>query len=109
MGYGAWLHGEAVGCGMVLAAELSAELGLVPAAFVQRVARLVARAGLPVQAPYLRDDQWLDLMRVDKKAEAGAIRFVLIDSPGRAVLRSAPDDAVLRVIRRHSAPAGPAA
>ena len=109
MGYGAWLHGEAVGCGMVLAAELSAELGLVPPAFVQRLARLVSRAGLPVQAPYMPDAQWLELMRVDKKAEAGAIRFVLIDTPGRAVLRSAPDAAVLRAIRRHSAPAGLAA
>jgi 3-dehydroquinate synthase len=105
-GYGAWLHGEAVGCGMVLAAALSAELGLVPAAFVDRLTRLVQRAGLPVQAPDMPGERWLELMRVDKKAEAGAIRFIVIETPGRAVLRSAPDETVLRVIRRHSASVG---
>ncbi|WP_375137460.1 3-dehydroquinate synthase [Rubrivivax rivuli] len=108
-GYGAWLHGEAVGCGMVLAAALSAELGLVPGAFVERLTRLVQAAGLPTQAPAMPDERWLELMRVDKKAEAGAIRFVLIDPPGRASLRSAPDDQVLRVIRRHSVPVASAA
>jgi 3-dehydroquinate synthase len=106
-GYGAWLHGEAVGCGMVLAATLSAELGLVPAAFVDRLTRLVQRAGLPVQAPAMPAERWLELMRVDKKAEAGAIRFIVIETPGRAALRSAPDETVLRVIQRHSAPVGP--
>ena len=109
MGYGAWLHGEAVGCGMVLAAELSAQLGLVPAAFVERLIRLVERAGLPVQAPFMPDERWLALMRVDKKAEAGAIRFVVIETPGRAGLRSAPDDIVLRVIHKHTATAAVAA
>jgi 3-dehydroquinate synthase len=108
-GYGAWLHGEAVGCGMVLAAALSAELGLVPAAFVERLTRLVQAAGLPTRAPLMADERWLELMRVDKKAEAGAIRFVLIDPPGRASLRSAPDEVVLRVIHRHSTPVASAA
>ncbi len=103
MGYGVWLHGEGVGCGMVLATALSAELGLVPAAFVQRVARLVDRAGLPVQAPVMPGARWLELMRGDKKAQAGEIRFVLIETPGRAVVRSAPDGMVLRVIERHTA------
>jgi 3-dehydroquinate synthase len=105
-GYGAWLHGEAVGCGMVLAAALSAELGLVPTDFVERLTRLVQHAGLPVQAPAMPAERWLELMRVDKKAEAGAIRFIVIETPGRAALRSAPDETVLRVIQRHSAPAG---
>ena len=103
MGYGAWLHGEAVGCGMVLATALSAELGLVPAAFVQRVARLVERTGLPLRAPVMPGSRWLELMRGDKKAEAGEIRFVLIDEPGRAVVRPAPDALVLRVIQSHTA------
>jgi len=105
LGYGAWLHGEGVGCGMVLATALSAELGLVPAAFVARVARLVERAGLPVQAPLMPPARWLELMRGDKKAEAGEIRFVLIETPGRAVVRPAPGDTVLRVIEGHTAPA----
>jgi 3-dehydroquinate synthase len=109
MGYGAWLHGEAVGCGMVLAAELSAQLGLVPAAFVERLKRLVEQAGLPVQAPFMPDERWLQLMRVDKKAEAGGIRFVVIEAPGRAGLRSAPDTTVLRVIHQHTVPANAAA
>ena len=101
-GYGAWLHGEAVGCGMVLAAALSAELGLVPADFVARLTRLIERAGLPTRAPRMAPERWLELMRVDKKAEAGQIRFVVIEAPGRAGLRAAPDETVLRVIERHS-------
>jgi 3-dehydroquinate synthase len=104
MGYGQWLHGEAVGCGMVLAAALSAELDLVDAAFVQRLTRVIQRAGLPIVAPWMPPARWLELMRVDKKATGGEIRFVLIDSPGRAVLRPAADELVLRVISQHSAP-----
>jgi 3-dehydroquinate synthase len=75
----------------------------VPTAFVERVVRLVERAGLPVQAPLMPAARWLELMRGDKKAEAGEIRFVLIETPGRAVVRPAPDDTVLRVIDRHTA------
>ncbi|MBZ8138559.1 3-dehydroquinate synthase [Rubrivivax gelatinosus] len=103
LGYGEWLHGEAVGCGMVMAAELSALLGLVPPAFVERLARLCARAGLPVKGPRLGIERYLELMRVDKKAEGGEIRFVLIDAPGHAVLRSAPDALVAQAIERHLA------
>jgi len=107
LGYGAWLHGEAVGCGMVLAADLSARLGLVDAALVPRLKALCQRAGLPVQAPPLSVlplARWMDLMRVDKKAEAGEIRFVLIDGLGRATMRPAPDALVADVIRAHAAP-----
>jgi len=106
VGYGAWHHGEAVACGMVLGAALSCELGLVAADFVARLERLLVRAGLPVQAPPLPIERWFELMGVDKKAEGGAIRFVLIERPGHAVLRAAPDALVERVIARHSAPAG---
>jgi 3-dehydroquinate synthase len=102
LGYGAWLHGEAVGCGMVLASELSARLGLIPPAFVERLRTLVARAGLPVTAPDWPIERWLQLMRVDKKAEAGEIRFILIHQPGQAVLRAAPDAVVADAIRAHS-------
>lgn len=109
LGYGAWLHGEAVGCGMVLAARLSAELGLVTPAVVDRLERLIARAGLPVQAPALPFDAWMRWMRVDKKAEAGAVRFVVIEAVGRAAMRPAPDELVQRVIERHSAQPGTAA
>ncbi|RYF46096.1 MAG: 3-dehydroquinate synthase, partial [Comamonadaceae bacterium] len=108
MGYGAWLHGEGVGAGMVMAAELSHRLGLVDAAFVQRLTALIARAGLPVRGAILDADdnagRYLKLMRVDKKAEGGEIRFVVIDGPGRAVVRSAPDALVRAVIDDCCAP-----
>lgn len=102
MGYGTWLHGEGVGAGMVMAAELSRRLGLVDATFVARLRALVQRAGLPLRGPVLdpvdNAGRYLELMRVDKKAEAGEIRFVVIDGPGRAAVRSAPDALVREVI-----------
>ena len=102
MGYGTWLHGEGVGAGMVMAAHLSHELGLVDAAFVARLTGLIERAGLPTRGAVLdaQDNAgaYLAHMRVDKKAEAGAIRFVLIDGPGQAIMRAAPDHLVRQVI-----------
>jgi 3-dehydroquinate synthase len=103
LGYGAWLHGEAVGCGMVMAADLSASLGLIPGTLAGRVARLVARAGLPTTAPQLPLARWFQLMSVDKKASDGDIRFVLLDGPGSATMRAAPQQLVEAVIHRHSA------
>ena len=102
MGYGQWLHGEAVGCGLVMAAELSLRLGLIDAAFSQRIHRMVAAAGLPTVGPTLpgvdNAESYMALMRVDKKAEGGEIRFVVIDAPGRAAVRPAPDALVREVI-----------
>ena len=102
MGYGVWLHGEGVGAGMVMAAELSRRLGLVDEAFVARLTLLIHRAGLPTKGPVLdvadNAGRYLELMRVDKKAEAGEIRFVVIDGPGRAAVRTAPDSLVREVI-----------
>jgi 3-dehydroquinate synthase len=102
MGYGQWLHGEGVGCGMVMAAHLSQRLGLVDSAFVQRLTRLIEGAGLPIKGPLLdaadNAGRYLELMRVDKKAEAGEIRFVVIDSPGSAKMCAAPDALVRQVI-----------
>jgi 3-dehydroquinate synthase len=103
LGYGHWLHGEAVGCGMVMAADLSARLGLIEPAFAQRLARLIERAGLPVRGPALGAARYLELMRLDKKAEGGEIRFVVIESPGRAGVRAASDELVAQVIAAHSA------
>ena len=99
LGHGKWLHGEAVGCGMLMAARLSHALGLVDQAFVRRLSLLVRRAGLPVVAPDLGIERYMDLMRVDKKADAGEIRFVLIDGPGHAVVQAAPAEAVAQVLR----------
>jgi 3-dehydroquinate synthase len=98
LGYGEWLHGEAVGCGMVMAAHLSQRLGGVDAAFVQRLTALIAQAGLPIVAPRLGAERYLELMRIDKKSEAGEIRFVVIDKPGSAVMRPAPDAVVREVL-----------
>ena len=109
LGYGQWLHGEAVGCGMVMAAHLSRQLGMIDEAFVRRLTRLIEAAGLPVKGPSLHGtgsdtaktgnaDRYLALMRVDKKARAGEIRFVVIDRPGSAAVCAAPDDMVRRVI-----------
>jgi 3-dehydroquinate synthase len=84
---------------MVMAAKLSERLGLVDAAFSQRLQALIARAGLPTVGPDLGTEAYLHHMRVDKKAEAGDIRFVLIDKPGSAVVRGAPDALVAEVIQ----------
>ena len=99
LGFGEWLHGEAVGCGMVMAAHLSQRLGLVDAAFVQRLTHVIDRAGLPTVGPALGVDTYMHHMRVDKKAQAGDIRFVLINGPGHAVVRGAPDAVVADVLR----------
>ena len=99
LGFGEWLHGEAVGCGMVMAAHLSARLGLVDVAFVQRLTHVIDRAGLPTVGPALGVDTYMHHMRVDKKAQAGDIRFVLINGPGHAVVRGAPDALVVDVLR----------
>ena len=102
LGYGQWLHGEGVGCGMVMAAHLSRRLGLIDAAYVARLTKLIDRAGLPVKGPILsasdNSGRYLELMRVDKKAQAGEIRFVLIKPHGSAVVMAAPDSVVREVI-----------
>ena len=85
-GYGRWLHGEAVGCGMVFACELSARLQMIERSLVDRVERIVKAAGLPVRPPALGVDRYLDLMRLDKKGQAGQLRFVLLEGPGRAAI-----------------------
>jgi 3-dehydroquinate synthase len=99
LGYGAWLHGEGVGCGMVMASELSARLGMISPVFARRIEALIARAGLPVRGPAsLSPGRYLELMRVDKKAEGGDIRFVLLDGQGHATVRTAPEAEVASVI-----------
>ena len=98
MGYGAWLHGEAVGCGMVMAADLSHRAGLIDAATVTRLKALVAAAGLPVTAPDLGVQRWLELMEVDKKNEGGAIKFILLKPLGSPCITAAPHELVLATL-----------
>ena len=102
VGYGTWLHGEAVGCGMAMAADLSARLGLVEPSYAAGIRQLVERAGLPVRCPPLGAERYLELMRVDKKAEGGGLRFVVLDGPGRAKLLRVPDALARDVIEAHS-------
>ncbi len=87
LGYGTWLHGEAVAAGMVMAAELSTRLGMLDAASAERLRRLIERAGLPVAGPELATDRYLELMSVDKKAQGGRLRFILLERLGSAVIR----------------------
>ena len=98
LGYGAWLHGEAVGCGMRMATDLSVRLGLVPPGALERVHALLVRAGLPARAPDLGAARYLELMGRDKKAESGRIRFVVLEAMGRAAVRPAPNEVVAAVV-----------
>ncbi len=90
-GYGRWLHGEAVGTGMLMAADLSRRLALVDAADCRRLHDAVAAARLPLRAPDWPVERWLEWMSVDKKAEQGTPRFVLLDGLGHALVRRVPE------------------
>ncbi len=86
MGYGQWLHGEAVAVGMVMAARLSERLGGLRASDVARLRDLVAAAGLPTRPPEMSVERFLELMAVDKKALGGELRFVLPRALGDAFI-----------------------
>jgi 3-dehydroquinate synthase len=88
LGYGVWLHGEAIGAGMVLAAAVSQAMGAISQEALTRVRSLIQRAGLPVQAPNLGPNQWLQLMSHDKKVSQGKVRFVLLQQIGRAYIEN---------------------
>ncbi|MGH8615594.1 MAG: 3-dehydroquinate synthase [Gammaproteobacteria bacterium] len=89
LGYGQWLHGEAVAVGMRLAADLSARMGWISAVDRERIESLLVRAGLPIHAPSsLAAERLLELMAVDKKARKGMLRLVLLQGIGRAVITS---------------------
>jgi 3-dehydroquinate synthase len=101
MGYGEWLHGEAVGCGMVMAADLSHRLGFIDTETRARIRELTRAAMLPVVAPELGIDRYIELMKVDKKTEAGSIKFILLKKLGDAFITTVPD-ADLRETLRHA-------
>ncbi len=89
MGYGVWLHGEAVATGMVMAADLSARLGYITWAEATRAKALIERAGLPVVPPAQMSAQdFLELMAFDKKVQGGKIRFILMKGLGKSVIES---------------------
>lgn len=99
MGYGVWLHGEAVGCGMVMAADLSHRLGFIDAQAKERITAVVRAANLPVVAPDLGEERWLDLMEVDKKNEGGKIKFILLKPLGAPVIMSVQQETLLATLR----------
>jgi 3-dehydroquinate synthase len=96
MGYGEWLHGEAVAAGMVMAAELSVRAAGLARGEAERVRALVERAGLPTAGPALPAERLLELMRVDKKAAGGRLRFVLLEAIGKASVRGDIDESLVR-------------
>ncbi len=96
-GYGNWLHGEAVGTGICMAADLSARMGWLTEADLERVRRLVASAGLPIAPPHeLTAERFLELMAVDKKVLDGRLRLVLLRHLGEAVVTGEIDSGLLR-------------
>lgn len=88
MGYGVWLHGEAVAIGIVLAAELSRRMKLISEGDVHRIRKIFIQAGLPVMAPKMPPERYLQLMMLDKKVDSGRTRFILLNRIGEAVMRA---------------------
>jgi 3-dehydroquinate synthase len=97
-GYGAWLHGEAVAAGMIVAARVSERATGLPAADRARLEALTGRARLPVAPPPLSLARWRELIARDKKVEGGAVRFILLTSLGRAFVTSDVGDADLAAV-----------
>jgi 3-dehydroquinate synthase len=92
-----WLHGEAVAAGTIMAADLSQRMGWISEQDVIRVRQIFERAGLPIIAPYMSVEQYLDLMGLDKKVLDGKVRFILLKALGQAVITSAVPADLLRV------------
>jgi len=99
MGYGEWLHGEAVGCGMVLGADLSCRLGQITQAEVTRLTKIIQSMSLPIEPPKFGTERYMELMQVDKKTEGGTIRYVLLEKIGKAQIKSVPDAAVIETLK----------
>ena len=83
---------------MVMAARLSARIGLLAEGDSERLARLLARAGLPVAPPRMAAARWLELMALDKKSTRSGLRFVLLEGLGKATLTSGVDERLVRAV-----------
>lgn len=109
LGYGVWLHGEAVAAGTLIAAELSSKMGWLTSDEVLRIENLFVRAGLPVFGAALGAARYLDLMRHDKKVQDGRMRLVLLKSIGQAVMSDeASEPQILAAIEARCTPTGKA-
>ncbi len=101
MGYGTWLHGEAVSVGMIMAAEMSHRLGWLKGKDVVRIGRILERARLPTYPPkQMSSDRFLELMSVDKKVVGGRLRLVLLRAIGESIVTSEFDTAILEATLR---------
>lgn len=98
LGYGEWLHGEAVGCGMIMAAALSAEICGLSTDSVKRIHHLVQAIGCPTVPPQWDHKKWIDLMGLDKKTEGGQLRFVLLSELGQSVVQAVDATTVKKVL-----------
>ena len=98
LGYGEWLHGEAVGCGMVMAADLSCRLGQISQSDANRLTRIIKLMNLPTLPPKFGVERYMELMQVDKKAEGGKIRYVLLEKIGKAQVQTVPDAPVIETL-----------
>jgi 3-dehydroquinate synthase len=103
LGYGEWLHGEAVGCGMVVAADLSSRLGYLQTEVAGRIKKLIAAMNLPDCAPKLGNSRFFDLMRIDKKSEGGEIRYITLERIGKAKIEAVDDAIVDQVLTTNQA------
>lgn len=102
MGYGVWLHGEAVAVGMLMAADLCARMGNIDQSVVERIKALIAASSLPVAAPaQMTPENFLAAMYRDKKVEAGTLRLVLITALGQAEVTDQFDSALLDETLKH--------
>ncbi len=102
MGYGNWLHGEAVAVGMVMAADLSERHGWIDPSVKQRSIALLQKTGLPVQSPEaMTIEKYMDIMAIDKKVDRGVIKFVLLKALGQAVISSDYDADLLQQTLTH--------
>jgi len=86
LGYGEWLHGEAVATGMVMAADLSQRMGWISEADLARTKKIIQRARLPISCPQIPLDAFLSYMSHDKKVLNGQLRLVLLQRLGQAVI-----------------------
>lgn len=99
LGYGVWLHGEAIAAGTMMAVELSGRLGWIAPGDVDRVEKLFVRAGLPVYGPDLAAERYLELMRHDKKVQEGRLRLVLLKQLGQATVSDeSPETEIIQAI-----------
>ncbi len=100
--YQTWLHGEAVGAGMLMAATMSHRSGLLDSVSYERIARLLARAGFRSEAREVPGKAALELMRLDKKVQAGRMRFVLLSGIGRSLVTADyREDALENTLNEH--------